>query len=111
MSDSADPKGQKLWGGRFPGATDPRMEAFNNSIGFDRRLWRADIDGSAAYARALARCGLLTVNEAAALVAGLHEVAKEWAAGRFVIQEGDEDIHTANERRLGELIGPVAGKL
>ncbi|RIK35391.1 MAG: argininosuccinate lyase [Chloroflexi bacterium] len=101
----------KLWGGRFTGATDPLMEQFNASIGFDQRLWQADIQGSQAYGRALARAGLLTPAEAEQIVEGLAQVAQEWAAGSFVVQPGDEDIHTANERRLTELIGPVAGKL
>jgi argininosuccinate lyase len=87
------------------------MEAFNASIGFDRRLWKADIQGSQAYARALARAGIISPSEADVLVRTLEEVAQEWAEGRFVIQPGDEDIHTANERRLTELAGPVAGKL
>ena len=101
----------KLWGGRFSGALDPLMEEFNASIDFDRRLWLADILGSQAYARALARAGLLTEQESEQIVAGLERVAGEWRAGRFEIATGDEDIHTANERRLTELIGPVAGKL
>lgn len=102
---------KKLWGGRFTGATDPLMEEFNASIGFDRVLWAADIRGSQAYARALAGAGILSGDEAATIVAGLDQVADEWREGRFEIVDGDEDIHTANERRLGELIGPVAGKL
>ena len=102
---------KKLWGGRFTGKTDPLMEEFNASIHFDRRLWQVDIQGSQAYARALAGAGLLTEAEASAIVDGLAQVAQEWAAGEFVIREGDEDIHTANERRLTELIGAVAGKL
>lgn len=64
----------KLWGGRFTGKTDPLMEKFNNSIGFDKRLWRADITGSIAYAKALARCGILTTAEADSLVHGLGQV-------------------------------------
>ena len=101
----------KLWGGRFSDALDPLMEEFNASINFDRRLWQVDIRGSQAYAHALARAGLLTANEAEEIVAGLERVADEWRAGQFEIRAGDEDIHTANERRLTELIGPVAGKL
>lgn len=101
----------KLWGGRFTGAVDPLMEAFNASLPFDKRMWRADITGSQAYARALARSGIITESEADLLVAGLERVADEWAAGEFVVCAGDEDIHTANERRLTELIGDVAGKL
>ncbi|MBX2998732.1 MAG: argininosuccinate lyase [Caldilineaceae bacterium] len=101
----------KLWGGRFSGKTDPLMEAFNASLPFDKRLWRVDILGSQAYAKALARTGLLTSAEAEAIIAGLEAVAGEWAEGRFTTTAGDEDIHTANERRLTELIGEVAGKL
>ena len=101
----------KLWGGRFSDALDPLMEEFNASISFDRRLWQADIRGSQAYAHALARADLLTANEAEQIVAGLERVADEWRAGQFEIRAGDEDIHTANERRLTELIGSVAGKL
>ncbi len=101
----------KLWGGRFTGANDPLMEAFNASISFDKRMWRADITGSQAYARALARSGIISVDEAETLVAGLERVADEWAGGLFELRAGDEDIHTANERRLTELLGDVAGKL
>lgn len=102
---------KKLWGGRFEEETDPLMEQFNASISFDKRLCFVDLAGSRAYAAALARAGILSDDEAAALVDGLHRVEEEWRAGDFVIQPGDEDIHTANERRLGELIGAVAGKL
>lgn len=101
----------KLWGGRFTGATDPLMEQFNASIGFDKRLWAVDIQGSQAYARGLALAGILTNDEAEQIVAGLEQVAEEWRRGEFVIKANDEDIHTANERRLTELIGAVAGKL
>jgi hypothetical protein len=66
--------GAKLWGGRFTGATDPLMEAFNNSIAFDRRMWRQDIAGSVAYARALGRAGLLSDAEVAAITTGLGQV-------------------------------------
>ena len=101
----------KLWGGRFTGATDPLMEQFNASIHFDKRLWAVDIQGSQAYARGLALAGILTNDEAEQIVAGLERVADEWRQGEFVLKPNDEDIHTANERRLTELIGAVAGKL
>lgn len=103
--------GNKLWGGRFTGKTDPLMEAFNESLRFDRRLWAADLEGSQAYARALALAQIITDAEAEQIVEGLAQVGEEWRSGAFTIQSGDEDIHTANERRLTELIGPVAGKL
>jgi argininosuccinate lyase len=98
-------------GGRFVGAVDPLMEKFNASIGYDKTLCFVDLQGSRAYAKALARAGILTDDESAQLVQGLHDVEKEWADGSFVTVSSDEDIHTANERRLGELIGPLAGKL
>lgn len=101
----------KLWGGRFSDDVDPLMERFNASIHFDKRLWKVDIEGSQAYARALAASGLLTQEEADQIVAGLDQVADEWSTDVFEIAGGDEDIHTANERRLSELIGEVAGKL
>ncbi|XP_070572641.1 argininosuccinate lyase-like isoform X2 [Ptychodera flava] len=101
----------KLWGGRFTGATDPVMEKFNASIEFDKRMWKADIQGSQAYVKALEKVGLVTKDERQAIEEGLDKVAEEWNDGSFSIQAGDEDIHTANERRLKELIGSAAGKL
>jgi argininosuccinate lyase len=87
------------------------MRRFNDSIGFDWRMYRADIRGSIAYAGALARAGLITDEERDQLVVGLEQVQTEFDAGTFQIKADDEDIHTAVERRLGELVGPVAGKL
>ena len=101
----------KLWGGRFEQPTDPRMDQFNKSIGFDARLWEVDIQGSQAYADALLEAGVLTEEERNQIVRGLEKVALEWQEGRFRLKPEDEDIHTAIERRLTELIGPAAGKL
>ena len=100
-----------LWGGRFAGETDGLMRRFGDSIGFDRRMYGADVRGSIAYAGALARTGIITNEERDRLVAGLEQVRAEFDAGTFQIEPGDEDIHTAVERRLTELAGPVAGKL
>jgi argininosuccinate lyase len=101
----------KLWGGRFNKTTDELMERFNASISFDWRLWAADIEGSMAYTRALERAGLLTADERDRLIQGLEAVAGEFEADEFEIRPTDEDIHTAVERRLGEMVGEVAGKL
>jgi len=101
----------KLWGGRFTGKTDPVMERFNNSLDVDKVMWSHDIDGSVAYAAALEQCGVLTGAEASSIRDGLELVREEWAKGVFVVKEGDEDIHTANERRLTELIGAAGGKV
>lgn len=102
---------KKLWGGRFTGTTDPIMHAFNESLSYDKRMWAQDIRGSQAYAKALIACGVLSESEAHTIIQGLLSVAEEWKNGSFRIADDDEDIHTANERRLKELIGPVAGKL
>jgi argininosuccinate lyase len=101
----------KLWGGRFEAETDELMEQFGDSIRFDWRLYRADIRGSQAYARALIGAGILTTEESEQIIAGLDRVLDEFESGAFAFAASDEDIHTAVERRLGELIGPVAGKL
>jgi argininosuccinate lyase len=101
----------KLWGGRFATEPDELVRHFGDSIGFDRRMYAADVRGSIAYAGALARAGLITTEERDQLVAGLEHIRAEFDAGTFEVKSGDEDIHTAVERRLGELVGPVAGKL
>eukprot|EP00038_Savillea_parva_P008263 m.175798 g.175798 ORF g.175798 m.175798 type:complete len:470 (+) comp14054_c0_seq1:2280-3689(+) len=104
-------EGAKLWGGRFSGKTDPIMEQFNASIAYDKRMWKEDIAGSVAYVKGLAKISIVTEAERDAIIEGLGKVAEEWRAGIFEIKPGDEDIHTANERRLTELIGEPAGKL
>ncbi|HEU5086326.1 MAG TPA: argininosuccinate lyase, partial [Roseiflexaceae bacterium] len=100
-----------MWGGRFSESLDDRMRRFNDSFPFDRRMWAEDIRGSRAWARRLLAAGVLTEEEQAALDTGLEAVYKEFEAGAFDAQLSDEDIHTAVERRLGELAGAVAGKL
>jgi argininosuccinate lyase len=87
------------------------MEKFNNSIGYDKVMWSEDIEGSTAYAQALGMCSILTAEEVLHIVDGLAAVRKEWEEGTFVLVSSDEDIHTANERRLTELIGKTGGKL
>lgn len=101
----------KLWGGRFSEATAADMAAFNDSFRFDVRLAHVDITGSLAWAEELAQAGLISPGERDQLVQGLQQVRTEFAEQRFIAQPGDEDIHTAVERRLGELVGAVAGKL
>jgi len=101
----------KLWGGRFRGDTDETMWRFNASIDVDRRLASADARASIAYARALGRVNVLTSDEVTTLVAGLERIRGEFESGAFRFLPGDEDIHTAVERRLGEIVGPLAGKL
>lgn len=100
-----------LWGGRFSQGPDDLLRKLNDSIGFDRRFYAEDIEGSIVYAAALARAGVLTAQEAQTIQAGLQAVRAEFESGDFVLAEGDEDIHTAVERRLTEIVGDVGGKL
>ena len=100
-----------LWGGRFDGGLSHEMEALNRSLDVDWRFWPHDILGSRAWARGLARAGILSGGEASEIDQGLIEV------GAFLKEQAgpeafaDEDIHTVVERLLTERIGPVGGKL
>nr|RBQ87042.1 hypothetical protein FVER53263_04105 [Fusarium verticillioides] len=102
-----------LWGGRFTENMNDLMVTFNESLPFDKALHEADVRGSITFAKALRQLNLLTDKELSEITRGLEAVEKEWADGKFVIHHAvDEDIHTANERRLAELIGAaIAGKL
>ena len=100
-----------LWGGCFDKAPDNLLRQFGDSLPFDWRLYEADIAGSCAYAAALHRAGLIPLAERDELLSGLRRVEEEFRSGQFSPTSTDEDIHTAVERRLGELVGPVAGKL
>ena len=99
-----------MWGGRFSGSLDRHMARFNNSYPFDWRMYAEDIRGSQAWARQIASVGVLTPAELEAVLHGLDAVRVEFDGGTFQPQD-DEDIHSAVERRLGEIAGPVAGKL
>ena len=112
-NSSSKPQANMLWGGRFTGGLDPLMVSYNESIYFDRAIYAQDINGSIAYARANAQIGILTQDEFKTIEKGFAEVLSEWQNDEFEIKPGiDEDIHTANERRLGEIVGThVAGKL
>src|SRR5579883_3396451 len=91
---------QKTWGGRFTGATDDRVEAFTESISFDRRLYRHDIEASKAHARMLAEVGLLSAEEAERIASTLDGIAGEIERGEFSFSVKLEDIHTHIERAL-----------
>uniref|UniRef100_A0A8C0BDP5 Argininosuccinate lyase n=1 Tax=Buteo japonicus TaxID=224669 RepID=A0A8C0BDP5_9AVES len=103
--------GDKMLGGRFVGSTDPVMEMLSSSITCDQRLSEVDVQGSMAYAKALEKAGILSKTELEKILSGLEKISEEWSKGVFVVTQSDEDIHTANERRLKELIGDIAGKL
>jgi argininosuccinate lyase len=87
------------------------MQRINASIGFDRKLWQEDIEGSRAHAAMLAAQGIISAEDAAAIIDGLYTIETEIAEERFVFKTELEDIHMNVEARLAELIGPAAGRL
>ena len=100
-----------LWGGRFSTKLNQQAWDLNTSLPVDQRMALQDIDGSLAWAGAIHKAGVLADKEHASISLGLDTVRKEFSQGQFVFAEADEDIHTAVERRLTELIGDAAGKL
>lgn len=102
---------RKAWGGRFAETPDARLEAFNASVGFDARMVTEDIRGSVAHARMLGVQGIIPAADAAILERGLWDVLAEAERGDLELVLADEDVHTGVERRLREIVGPVAGKL
>lgn len=108
---SAEDRAGPLWAGGFAGPPDPGMWAYAWSLPIDRRLWREDLAGSRAHVRALVRAGVLGQDDGGALLDGLAKVATELATGSFEWLDSDEDIHSAVERRLTELVGSVGGRL
>jgi argininosuccinate lyase len=100
-----------LWHGRFDEGPADELLAFTSSLSFDRRLAGDDIAGSRAHVAMLARAGLVTETDAAAISTALDAVEKELAEGSFEFAPGDEDIHTAIERRVTEIAGEAGAKL
>ena len=100
-----------LWAPRMgvPPAED--MMAFTASLAFDRRLASSDVEGSMAHVRGLGRVGILDPNETTTLLEALQRAGDELERGVFEFHPGDEDIHTAIERRVRELAGDVGAKL
>ena len=100
-----------LWGGRFSTKLDPQAWNLNSSLAVDQRMALQDVQGSQAWADAIHLAGILTDKEHGSISLGLATIKEEFSSGRFSFAPSDEDIHTAVERRLTELIGDAAGKL
>ena len=109
MSD--EPASQKTWGGRFRGAASDLMTRINASIGFDKRLWREDIQASKAHASMLRDQGIIGGEDADAILKGLDAIFGEFERDGVPERVELEDIHMTVEHRLTELIGPAAGRL
>ena len=101
----------KPWSGRFGGKTDRRVEDFTQSISFDRRLFKQDIQGSTAHANMLAKVGLLTANECQQIVRTLSEIQAEIENGEFPFVQEREDVHMHIEAALVDKLGDIGRKL
>ncbi len=101
----------KLWGGRFESGPSEVFERFSGSLQFDHRLIFADIQGSKAFARVLAKQGILTVEEGETLVNALDEIAREADDPKYFDGADDEDVHTFVIRKLKEKAGPLSDKI
>lgn len=101
----------KLWGGRFAKSTDVMVEEFTSSISFDNRMYRQDIAGSIAHAKMLAKCGIISQEDAKLIIDGLEGILADIEAGNFSFEVSLEDIHMNIEKRLTERIGAAGGRL
>jgi argininosuccinate lyase len=100
-----------MWKGRFQQETSALLQQYSESISFDWRLWRHDIDGSIAHSAALLKAGLLTAEEREKIVAGLRAIGAEIEAGQFPFKTELEDIHMNIEAELTRRIGDAGAKL
>ena len=100
-----------LWGGRFSTKLNDQAWDMNSSLPVDQRMAIQDVDGSIAWADAIYKAGILSDEEHEQIALGLDTVKAEFSSGEFIFALADEDIHTAVERRLSELVGAAAGKL
>jgi argininosuccinate lyase len=100
-----------MWGGRFAEGPSALMREINASISFDKRMWRQDIEASRAHVAMLAAQGIVPADDADSICEGLERIADEYASDGVPEEAALEDIHMHVEQRLGELIGPAAGRL
>ncbi len=102
---------KKLWSGRFKEKTADIVEQYTESISFDKRLWKHDIDGSIAHAKMLATQGIITDDELQKIIKGLLDIADDIKADKFTFKMELEDIHMNIESALIEKIGDAGGRL
>jgi len=101
----------KLWGGRFETGPSEVFEQFSGSLDFDRKLVFADVEGSRAFAKALARAGIVNATECERLLHAFEEIGREAREKNYFDGATDEDVHTFVIRKLGEKVGALAGKI
>lgn len=101
----------KLWGGRFQKSTDKKVDDFNSSIRFDKRMYRQDIKGSIAHAKMLAKQGIIPSADSEKIVCGLREILSDIEAGKVEFLIDAEDIHMNVEKLLTDRIGDAGKRL
>ena len=101
----------KLWGGRFSKSTDEKVDDFNSSIRFDKRMYRQDIKGSIAHATMLGECGIISKDDAALIAKTLGEILSDIESGKVEFSVEAEDIHMNVESILISRIGDVGKRL
>jgi len=101
----------KAWSGRFSEPVSELVKRYTASVSFDRRMWRQDIRGSLAHAKMLARQGIISGDDLAAIERGMGEIAAEIEAGAFAWNLDDEDVHLNIEKRLTALVGDAGKRL
>jgi argininosuccinate lyase len=109
-SNPLDNKSQ-AWSALFSEPMSELVQRYTASVGFDRRLWRADIDGSLAHARMLAAQQIIGADDLAAIERGMAQIAEEIEAGRFEWKLALEDVHLNIEARLTQLVGDAGKRL
>ena len=110
---SADPLANKAqaWSALFSEPMSELVKRYTASVGFDRRLWRADIDGSLAHAEMLAAQGIIGADDLAAIRRGMAQIVEEIESGRFEWKLELEDVHLNIEARLTALVGDAGKRL
>ncbi len=102
---------KKLWAGRFKEETEKTVESFSESVSFDARLWKYDIEGSIAHVKMLAWQKIIPQKDAALIMKGLLEIEAEIQSGKFKFRESLEDVHMNIEYALIKKIGDAGGKI
>ena len=102
---------KKAWAGRFTAPTDQSLEEFGSSIGFDKRLYKQDIEGTRAYAKALVKAKVLKQAEYAQISSALSKIEKDIADGKVKFSKQHEDVHMNIEMLLTEKVGEAGKKI
>jgi len=99
------------WSALFSEPMSELVQRYTASVGFDRRMWRADIEGSLAHARMLAARKIIGVDDLAAIEKGMAQIAQEIESGAFEWKLALEDVHLNIEARLTQLVGDAGKRL